>query len=1200
MNTPRQQVSLIYLSVLGGITYFIAGQLGLALTTGPSNISPIWPPAGIALGLVLIYGYRAIPGLFLGALAIHLHAFHTPEALGQSLLTGNLTSIGSVLQAVAAKALADRWVSRPFTLLADKDILRFVALSTLACTIAASIGTLSLYLTHAIALDVLPVVWGTWWIGDTIGVIIVTPMVLALLGKPAQQWRSRRITLVLPLLGTLLFSIIATWYANQLNEQRILKNFAAQAQIFIHQIEDSAVSVLHFLHLNKHLVESAQQLDQQDFNLLTKRQTDLPLSGLYWLESTPQGWRVKQSAFVDPSHCLNRRVPPFIPASRFRMAEALPLVLAQKGTCEGLFLYLPVKTQAMGSSAIAAVIDPTHLIQSMNRQILLPADTELDIHLQAASPRPHDQPPQARMDAQHRISTQARFRLGDQDWVITLTVPASYHNQQQGWGIWYVLLGGLLFSSLLSIGLLMLTGRNSQIARTVEHRTEELTEQIAERQQGEKLLALQNTVLGAIARDTPLADCLNLITEQFEELSPAGAMATVMIVNPEKQVLELRAGPSLTQEVAEALVIFPIGENEGSCGTAVHRGEMVVCPDIACNIEWQKYRNFAKQHGLGACWSMPIKSRTGKVLGSFALTHPEARKPGEQNVQHLTTAATLCAMAIEQDNVNAALRRLSLVVEQAPSGVLMANLEGRVIYANERASDIFGKSLDDIRNTTLSALFTADLSSESFGEVWSQLLAGKESRESLRLTHPDGTEIWTQCYFAPVSHHSKNTEHLVAIIDDVSDLQKSSQQLAYQASHDALTELFNRAEFDRRLAQMVGNARANAETHSLCFIDLDRFKSINDTEGHNAGDALLRQLSLLMREQVRRGDILARFGGDEFAILFEHCDLAKATENTETLRQKITEYPFVWNGRSYHIGLSAGLVEITTNSPEPQELLRQVDAACYSAKEQGRNRIQVYQGGPTDIAQRDSDVYWASQLREALTNNQLVLFQQRIQAFEPETPASIEILVRMRDDKGDLVPPGRFLPAAEKYGVMPELDAWVLQNVLRHFTKHPEQLAKLNYCAINLSGQSLTAEFAARIERWLAQHPAVAERLCLEITETAAIANLNQAQNFIHKLAEKGVRFALDDFGSGLSSFAYLKNLPVDILKIDGQFVRDINEDPIDYAMVKAINAVGKVMGKYTVAEFVENQATVDDLRHIGVDALQGYGIHRPEPLTND
>ncbi|MFQ5935542.1 MAG: EAL domain-containing protein [Acidiferrobacterales bacterium] len=432
-------------------------------------------------------------------------------------------------------------------------------------------------------------------------------------------------------------------------------------------------------------------------------------------------------------------------------------------------------------------------------------------------------------------------------------------------------------------------------------------------------------------------------------------------------------------------------------------------------------------------------------------------------------------------------------------------------------------------------------------------------------------------------------------------IQRFQSDLSFQATHDATTGLVNRREFERRLSAVLNMARGDRSQHALIYMDLDQFKVINDTCGHTAGDEYLRQLSSFLHGELRKHDTLARLGGDEFGVMLEHCPEEHAIRIANELSRIIRDFRFLWEGKSFTLGVSVGVVFIDEHSESLSRVLSVADAACYAAKDAGRNRIHVYREDDSTLVRRHGEMQWVSRINEAVEQDRFHLFYQLIVPVGRERDEGVhfEFLLRMQDRGGKIIPPRSFLHAAERYNLMLGLDRWVTQTAFRWLAEHPEQLAKLGLCTINLSGHTLgDSDFMHFMVKQFNEGNVPPGKVCFEITETAAIGNLAKATRFMSVLKNLGCRFSLDDFGSGMSSFGYLKNLPVDYLKIDGVFVKEIADDPVDFAMVKSINEMGHVMGKRTVAEFVEKEAILLKLREIGVDYAQGYGIARPRPLV--
>ena len=547
--------------------------------------------------------------------------------------------------------------------------------------------------------------------------------------------------------------------------------------------------------------------------------------------------------------------------------------------------------------------------------------------------------------------------------------------------------------------------------------------------------------------------------------------------------------------------------------------------------------------------------------------------------------------------------RALVTLKSIGDAVISTDARGRVEYLNPVAEKMTGYGTAEAKGQVLDQVFNIvneETREKAEDPVTRCLAEGKVvglANHTVLLSRT-GEEYAIQDSAAPIKYPNGETIGVVLVFSDVTRARQLSHQIAYQASHDALTGLINRHEFERRLARVLETAKTSATDNALCYLDLDQFKLVNDTCGHMAGDELLRQIANLFKESVRYRDSFARLGGDEFGLLMEHCSLHEAEQVARKMIEALTDFDFYWGGKRFAIGVSIGLVPINEFTVDVDSTLSAADTACYMAKDQGRNRIHIYKEDDEELNRRHGEMRWAVQLPHALDEGNFRLFFQRM------TPVAgigaegqhYEVLLRLQDDH--IVMPQVFFPAADRYNLSSKLDRWVVAETFQWIADHPDHLADLFLCAINLSGHSLNEEaFVTFVQQQFRDLPIPPGKICFEITETAAIANLSRAASFMKTLKTQGCRFALDDFGSGLSSFAYLRSLPVDFLKIDGVFVKDIVHDSVDMAIVKSINEIGKVMGKQTVAEFVENEEILRKLRDIGVNYAQGYGIARPQPI---
>ena len=599
-------------------------------------------------------------------------------------------------------------------------------------------------------------------------------------------------------------------------------------------------------------------------------------------------------------------------------------------------------------------------------------------------------------------------------------------------------------------------------------------------------------------------------------------------------------------------------------------------------------------------YNVPIVSK-GATVGVLNLYVKHGHQPDSTERQFLSMVASALASIIERNLTETRLQTLSRAVESSGSIIIITDFDGKIEYVNLQFTLITGYTAEEVVGKSPRMLDAYETPDEIYEEMRKTILSGNEWRGDFYNKKKNGQRYWSKSIVSPIRDDHGEISHIVSIQEDVTKRYELAKKLSYQASHDDLTGLVNRREFEIRLGQAVSdNSQAKIE-HVLCFMDLDQFKVVNDTCGHSAGDELLRQISVEFLSTVRKSDTLARLGGDEFGLLMEHCSPEQGQRVADLILKATMDFQFNWEGRIFKIGVSIGLVAITEETVSLEELMKCADAACYMAKDLGRNRIHIYKAEDEDIARQHGEMQWVERINQALEEDRFVLYAQPIVGVNEslDDPHHFEILLRMIDYEGNIIPPGAFLPSAERYNLITKLDQWVVNAVFSQYHVCREQASNLIQFSINLSGQSITnMKFLDFVLDKMEEKAIPAEQICFEITETAAISNLKKASKFISVLRRMGCRFALDDFGSGLSSFGYLKNLKVDYLKIDGMFVKDIVDDVIDFAMVKSINEVGQLMGMETIAEFVENDGIRDMLRLVGVNYVQGYGIGKPEPLS--
>jgi len=554
--------------------------------------------------------------------------------------------------------------------------------------------------------------------------------------------------------------------------------------------------------------------------------------------------------------------------------------------------------------------------------------------------------------------------------------------------------------------------------------------------------------------------------------------------------------------------------------------------------------------------------------------------------------------------------RARTALESLAEAVLTTDLQGRVDYANPAAGHLLGMEPRDLSGNLLEDVVSLvdETDRKLLADPVQQAIASGGpvtlGRRAVLLSRGNGTERCIELSAAPIRTHDNGTEEItgtVLLLHDVTEMRGYTRQMSYQATHDALTGLINRREFERRLGESLEAAHRGEATHVLCFLDLDRFKAVNDSSGHLAGDNMLREVAKIMRDGVRDSDSVGRIGGDEFGVLLIGCPLEKARQIADDIARKIADYRFVWKDRVYTIGASVGLLELARDSGTLEEALAAADSACYVAKRQGTGHVAVYSARDEVVARQSGEIQWLQMLQNAIRRNRFELYFQPIIASYGDNGRgpSMEVLLRLKDDAGVDVAPLDFVHAAERYRLIGLVDRWVVQTTLTALGRGAIELIGDRSIALNVSGQTIAdPQFLEFVVDCLDRTGANAAQVCFEIAESAVVANLDHARRFVGVLHGMGCQFALDDFGSNLGSFANLKNLPLDYLKIDGSFMRNLSRDSVNQAMVAAMIKLARTLNFKVIAEHVEDNAVLDIARSMGIDYLQGFAIGRPRPLS--
>lgn len=540
-------------------------------------------------------------------------------------------------------------------------------------------------------------------------------------------------------------------------------------------------------------------------------------------------------------------------------------------------------------------------------------------------------------------------------------------------------------------------------------------------------------------------------------------------------------------------------------------------------------------------------------------------------------------------------------------GVITTDINGRIDYLNQAGEQLLGISAVDALGKGITDIITLldEGSRGSLGDPVRHCLTTQmkvtAGRRGVMISHGDGEERSVELTVTPLKGQKGDLLGTVIVVRDVSELRGITKQMSYQASHDALTGLVNRREFERRLEEVLEMAHADDGHHVLCYLDLDRFKAVNDSCGHMAGDGMLREVAALIKEAVRDSDTVGRLGGDEFGMLLVGCPLEKARQIADDVVRRISEYRFVWKDKIFNIGVSVGLVEISRESGAPEDVMSAADSACYVAKRQG-NHVHVYSARDEATARHRGEIHWLQQLQLALKENRFELLAQPIvaTAADLQQGPALEVLLRLQDESvPEGISPAEFLRAAERYRLMPDVDRWVVQTALTALGRGGIRLPANRSLAINLSGQTLgDPQFLEFVVDVLDRTGVAPSQLCFEVTENSVITNIEHARRFIEVLHGMGCQFALDDFGRGLSSFGNLKNLALDYLKIDGTFIRNLGTDSVNQAMVAAMIKLARSLNFRVIAEQVEDARSLQVATKMGVDFVQGFHLGRPQPLA--
>lgn len=1072
----------ILLTTLIAIGYAITARLSLLLAISPSEASAVWPPAGIAAGSLILFGKRAGYGVFIGAVLSYLFSWLNLESVHSAIRSISLIillSTSATVQAMVVSSLVARFANLTGDIVAEKSSLKFIFfLAPLGCLTATLLSN-TLFVLYGVSTPQNFFISSlTWWIGDTIGVVTMVPLMLAVFGG-AGEGRARQPAVSVAMLCVLSMVFVLFFYNLKREENHANEVFSARVDALHHELQVSFNRSLDNLYALKHFFESDEDaVSRNEFEHFTSflHNQNLHIQALEWIPRvageerknfegrgdgpgrivetdennslvpagsrqeyfpvyyvTPMAGNERAYGYdvsSNPSAAAAQRVA----ASSGRPVGSIPIKLVQEqGDQFGVVIYLKVEKAGDFVGFVAMVLRIEDFVNSVIASA--PGNTDgllVNIRFSEESPVLLYGDPGTRGSAVPGIRPQERYlAFSSGKWPVSYypdpSIPwlgVDHHN-------YYLLIGGMLFVAVFGAWILSIANRAKLVSILVTERTEELRREI-----GRKELAQRE------------------------------------------------------------------------------------------------------------------------------------------------------------------LKKLSQAIKYSPNMVMIIDPSGSIEYVNPKFSEVTGFQLDELLNKPANDLYVHEKGAEFFSELLNNMLREGSWQGEIRCVKKQGQVYWAQMSVAPILDNDEKYSGVVVQMQDVTEQKYIQEKISYQARHDLLTGLVNRYEFERELQRLIDNIHQSGASHAFCFCDLDQFKVVNDTSGHEAGDELLKRVAILLQESFRHNDVVARLGGDEFGVLMENCDLRHAKIAAEKVRSKIEALRFSWGNEIHSIGVSIGIVAINTENCDFTEILKGADAACYTAKDAGRNQVHAYEIGDEKVAKREGEIAWLTEINSALAYDRYELFGQLIvPVSDPQLKPHVEVLLRMRHN-GKLVSPSIFLPAAERYGVATKIDQWVIDTVFEKLQKQPGIFSGVSSLMINLSGHSIgNHKLLDSICKELSQGDTDPRFINFEITETAAISNISDAHRFFEQVKAFGSSFSLDDFGSGLSSFAYLKTLPVDYIKIDGMFITDIHTDKVVRAMVKSINDVGQLMGKQTVAEFVESQEIFSVVKELGIDYAQGYAISVPKPL---
>ncbi|MDD1621765.1 MAG: EAL domain-containing protein [Methylococcaceae bacterium] len=1200
-----------------GLAVFAGGWLGMKMAVPPGYSSPLWPPAGVALAGLLIGGRRLWPGVWLGALANQFLAVadFAGDMTFASMTSSLLIATGSTLQALTAVWLSAKWLGPGLPKLdGPRSILIFFGLTApVASLIAPSIGIVVLRLLDVMPLSLVGSSWWNWWIGDSLGVLVISPLLFCLFGKPRELWGSRRLSVALPLLGTLLTLITVFGLVFRSEQSRIQQAFDSQASAVDRLLVEYADNVIDSTLVLRDLYSASGNVDRREFGAFAQRllARHPEIQALEWLprvsydalpafeksvrdegypgfkvierdsdgQPVPVGKREEYFPilFVEPmlgnekAFGLDSTAKPLSRESKQmardsgKAAASQRLMLMQRNDLEpGVLVSIPVyiNSQVVDPKALAgfvsAVVLPARLadvaVRGLNTDIF--GITLLDIDAPAGQDLLYSKPVMSPLGQNYRLKVWQRdFSFADRTWRIIIDPDNSFMVEHGSSLPWITLVGGLFFTSLLSVFLLTISGRTAHVEALVDDRTLELAKANAELEASERAARNSALMLRTLVESQP--ECVKLLARNGSllQMNRAG--------------LDMIEADSLDQVVGKQLDELVLPKYRNAFNTITRR----VFEGESGRLEFE-LQGFKGGHRWLDTHAVPMRDAAGNIAALLAVTRDITER--KQSEEHLKRAAR--------------------VFSEAHEGILITDADAVIIDVNPTFSEITGYSREEIIGQNPRVLHSGKHSPEFYLDMWKSLAETNHWQGEVWNRKKDGELYAELLTISALCDEDGHASHYVGLFSDITQAKQQQQLLELMAHYDPLTRLPNRILFADRLTQAIARSKREKTLLAICFLDLDGFKPVNDQFGHDAGDQVLVEVAERIKNSVREEDSVSRHGGDEFALLLGDIHTTEQCEQAIERIHRAIAQPYLIDGQAVIIGASSGITLYPLDDADPDTLLRHADHAMYQAKLAGKNCHHLF-----DVNEDQQIIDRNKQLRDieaAFLGNQMSLYYQPKVNIKTGQVVGVEALIRWLHPERGIISPLEFLPVIASTELEIRIGNWVIEQAWRQLVAWHGQGLRLEV-SINISSYHLLwSGFFARIEAVLHDDPTIASKfLQLEILESTALDDLAAVNRIIKTCRDAlGIRIALDDFGTGYSSLTHLRHLSVDTVKIDQSFVRDMLDDPDDYAIIESVIGLSHAFRREVVAEGVESKEQGIVLLLLGCHLLQGYSIARPMP----